>query len=107
MYDKALVNAIIHEGFDPTLKIIWIGCEKCRNPWMYHHFANQQYFDDGSRTSIYVLQCPECGTIELDFMGCKVLDIPNIKEDTLVYIGKFLQLWLFLIDKTEMFNSGK
>jgi hypothetical protein len=96
---KALANAIIHDDFDPNLKIIWMVCEKCKNPFLY--VAMDESFKGtikDSRMTMYLFQCPACGNREMDFTG--TYPIPKfIPDKILPFIGHFM---LFNAKLSEM-----
>jgi hypothetical protein len=88
---KALANAIIHDGFVPGLKTIYIVCEKCKNPFL--HVVIEEIFERresaGTRISYYLTVCPACGNKEFNIIGTHIL--PSIlPEKVLPFIGHFM-----------------
>lgn len=73
---KALVNAIVHDGYDCNLVRIGLVCEKCKWPYMYVQ-AHEEMDIEGSefeRFSVYVTACPECKHVELNVIGTYNID---------------------------------
>jgi len=95
---KALANAIIHDGFEPGLRVTIIGCEKCGNPILRLLVSNQFpiFVSDLSRVTIYIYECPECGHREIDCIG--TYGLPDfLPESVTPFTGHFFELWFELL----------
>ena len=93
-YEKALMNAIIHDGFNPNLKEIKFRCDKCGCPVFYIPVEHGRGLPDG-RIQIYIVQCPACGAKELDCIGTYYL--PDYLPGTILpFIGHFLTFMALL-----------
>jgi hypothetical protein len=96
MYDKALMNAIIHNNYVPGLKAIRIACDKCGWEYFKVPYERHDYFEAAKgRSSMYLCQCPKCGGIELNC--CAVYYLPDVFPETiLVAIGHFISLMVLM-----------
>lgn len=87
---KSLANAIIHDAYDPNLRVIMMCCENCQNPYLHLHMEESYPIRNiNGRMTVYILQCPVCGHKELDIIGTyNILEyIPPI---LLPFMGHFL-----------------
>jgi hypothetical protein len=104
---KALANAIVHNGYDPQLRVTYIGCEKCHNPFLRILYSSDNALPDSdlSRVTVTIYECPECGHKELDCIG--TYELPDYLPKTVVqFIGHFSEVWYNLLKFSSKLKIG-
>lgn len=99
-WDKALMNAIIHQGIDPRIKGIRIACDKCGCKEFFIPYEKSISIDDHTRVSMYINRCVDCGADELNCTGTYYL--PDLMPGTILpFIGHFMSLWAELAPRLK------
>ena len=106
-YEKALMNAIIHQGFDPKLRFTILACETCKNPFMWHLFHRDEQRSEDLRLSFTAMQCPECAGKELTISA--TYKLPEFTpEKVVISIGHFMSFFSYLQSRMdEVYNDNK
>lgn len=105
MWDKALMNAVIHNDYNPGVKGIRIECDSCRGTDFYIPYENSIQVDDHSRVSMFIIRCANCGKDELNCSGTYYL--PDMMPGTILpFIGHFMSLWAELAPRLKHLDQG-
>jgi len=68
---KSLVNAIVHDNFDPRLHFLSLKCDNCGEKFQPFYLLHKEEATtpDGQILHLEIRVCPSCGKSELSISG--------------------------------------
>lgn len=73
---KSVANAIVHDGYDPNLRLIYFRCEICGNAYL-EIISHTDTHRENCRETGYITYCPRCHAFELNAIRTIILRRPR------------------------------